>query len=827
MENEISIDPTLDDIPYEDDITRNPYNVNTWLRYLEFKTISPQPTRNFIYERALREIPRSYKIWHKYLQERTNLVRGKCIQDSSFELVNSLFERSLVYLNKMPRLWLEYCEFLISQKKITQTRRTFDRALRALPITQHPRIWELYLKFIKSDGIPIETCISVYKRYLKIHNENVEDYIEFLVSLKAWNEVAEQLLDIINRDNFNSTKGKTKHDLWLQLCDILSSHPREIGQGIQVDAIIRAGINAFTDQQGKLWASLADYYIRLAQFEKARDIFEEALETVPTARDFSFIWDSYTQFEDSIMSAKQEIIMDSVEEKSAETMEQEQIEFDMMLERYENLITRQPLLLNSVLLRQNPNNVPEWHKRVRLLSQHNENGKKVDNKVIVDTYSQALSTVDPQKVKGKFFTLWAAFAHFYEHHGQLEKARQIFESATKVNFRTVDELASLWCEYAEMELRHKCYEKALDLLKRATVSPRKAIQVADSEPVQKRVFKSTKLWSFYVDLEESFGTFHSTKSIYDKMIQLKVITPQILLNYTEFLEQNKYFEESFKVYEQGIGLFPFPHVQYIWITYLNKFINRYGGLKLERTRDLFEQVLSVVPLEDSKIFFLMYANYEEKFGLARHSMSVYDRAAKSVHPNDRFNIYLLYILRAAEYFGINQTRDIFTKAIEALPDKFSREMCLKFAVVERKYGEIDRARAIYIHGAQYSDPRTCLNYWKTWEEFERDHGNEDTFRDLIRLKKSVLTQYNSLAPILNLDKINEQTKQQKQQEPIQTHSLKIVQPVLNNISNNGSTRATKNDDEIDIDEDDADEEENEIEIETKQIPKAVISSNIK
>ena len=33
-------------------------------------------------------------------------------------------------------------------------------------------------------------------------------------------------------------------------------------------------------QVGRLWCSLADYYIRLGHFEKARDIYEEAMSTV-------------------------------------------------------------------------------------------------------------------------------------------------------------------------------------------------------------------------------------------------------------------------------------------------------------------------------------------------------------------------------------------------------------------------------------------------------------------------------------------------------------------------------------------------------------------
>lgn len=42
------------------------------------------------------------------------------------------------------------------------------------------------------------------------------------------------------------------------------------------------------------------------------------------------------------------------------------IDLELRLARFEQLIARRPLLLNSVLLRQNPHNVHEWHKRVNL-----------------------------------------------------------------------------------------------------------------------------------------------------------------------------------------------------------------------------------------------------------------------------------------------------------------------------------------------------------------------------------------------------------------------------------------------------------------------------
>ena len=37
-----------------------------------------------------------------------------------------------------------------------------------------------------------------------------------------------------------------------------------------------------------------------------------------------------------------------------------------------------------------------------------------------------------------------------------------------------------------------------------------------------------------------------------------------------------------------------------------------------------------------------------------------------------------------------------------------REMCTRFAELERKLGEIDRARVLYMHASQMADPRVII-----------------------------------------------------------------------------------------------------------------------
>ena len=75
-------------------------------------------------------------------------------------------------------------------------------------------------------------------------------------------------------------------------------------------------------------------------------------------------------------------------------------------------------------------------------------------------------------------------------------------------------------------------------------------------------------------------------------------------------------------------------------------------------------------------------------------------------------------------------------------------MCLRFAAMERKLGEIDRARAIYAHASQFCDPRVNPKFWAEWNSFEIETGSEDTFREMLRIKRSVQAQFNTEASYL-------------------------------------------------------------------------------
>lgn len=111
-------------------------------------------------------------------------------------------------------------------------------------------------------------------------------------------------------------------------------------------------------------------------------------------------------------------------------------------------------------------------------------------------------------------------------------------------------------------------------------------------------------------------------------------------------------------------------------------------------------------------------------------------------------MFSIYIAKATANYGLPATRPIYERALEVLPDRQTAEMCLRFAALERKLGEIDRARSIYAHASQFCDPRVNPQFWSEWNSFEIETGSEDTFREMLRIKRSVQAQFNTEASYL-------------------------------------------------------------------------------
>lgn len=712
-------------------IRRDPYSVKAWLSYA--KATESFRERRIVYERALRYVPLSYKIWTRYLDDYEEAVRERWLTSKRAKTLCRTYERALVHLHKMPRIWLRYLGVVVRLGDARRARLAFDECLRALPITQHELVWPEYMEFAKQAP---EIGIPAYRRYVMYdpqRREEMADYASEHDPVLAARELAKCV----------ESEPSASRKLWMRLIDTCSKID---GDTIDVEAAVRDGLSRFTDQVGSLWCKLADYFTRSGRFESARDVYEEAVTTVMTVRDFSLVFDAYATFLESL------------------------VETDYDLARLEKLVESRPLLLSSVILRQNPHNVHEWLARADLASGAADR---------LRTLAEAVRTVDPKQsvVVGKPEHLWIAMASAYD----LENARIVYTRALE----KMPDNDNLWCSWTELELENEHHDEALAVVQRGV----------------RRRQKSPRLWSLYLDLEESFGTFETAKAAYQRTFDLKVATPQIVLNFAQFLRDNDYFEESFKAYEKGVAIFRWPRSKDIWMAYIDFFLDRHKVGKLERTRDLFEQALAKGG-KNSHELYVKYARFEEDRGTIRKAIDVYRRAAEV---DSSYDSYALYAAKVSHFFGLAKARPVYEAAIQRLEQDFDcQRMCLKLVDLETKLGEIDRARAVLGHGSQFAP--TDQSYWDTFRAFEVRHGNEDTFRDMLRIKRSAEVAHNvhTYQPGRHQDD-DEEEIDEEEEEPVPKKARvdeEIPAPTAT------PTAAREEDpNEIDLDDDDDDVEE--------------------
>lgn len=166
--------------------------------------------------------------------------------------------------------------------------------------------------------------------------------------------------------------------------------------------------------------------------------------------------------------------MDALADEDNDDIAETEAELDVRMKDFEELMDRRPFLVNDVLIRRNPNDVQEWEKRILLWADNDDKASLFFHQIrfdcithapnfqVAETYTKAITTINPRKSTPNFHTLFVNFAKFYEVGGvtgtaepDLASARRVVEKATKTPFRTVEELAEVWCEWSEMELRHE------------------------------------------------------------------------------------------------------------------------------------------------------------------------------------------------------------------------------------------------------------------------------------------------------------------------------------------------------------------------------------
>ncbi|KAJ2776306.1 pre-mRNA-splicing factor syf1 [Coemansia interrupta] len=704
---------TDEDLRFEEEVQRAPYSVSAWQRYLAHKrkhSVSDVRPVYIVYERALQRVPGSYKLWKQYLDLRVGRVHrlNPAVHADEHTKLTLCFERALLHQRRMPRLWLDYCGHAARQADVSAARRVFDRALRALPVTQHPRVWERYEAFaVRVGGV---TCRRVYARLLRVWPERGAAYAAACEARGEWAEAARALVDEIDGGRSD------ERDAWRRLAHVLRRQPDALGA--RTERVVRDGIRRQGESAGALWTALAMYHGAGGRAERARDVFEEALRAAHGMRDFAQVFDAYAAWSEAQVAAAMGHLVDAPHGPA-------QLAVDLGMHRLERLLDRRAELASSVEVRQAPGSADAWLRRAAVFA------ARGDAEGVRAAYEQAVASVPAADADAK--RVWLAYA---ESCATPAAARLVLERAGHALPATADAAGDVFAWWAEHEL--DAWDRSDELARRVLAQ---ALQ---------RVPRDRRLWALLVDLEESLDNVPATRAAYERMLELRVASAQTVVDYAGFLEDHGAFEDAFRVYERGIALLGHPVAVELWGVYLRRFLARYGGAQVERTRGLFEQAVAGCPPAYARPLYVAYAQFEETHGSTKRALSACARLARLAGvplASERLESWRFYAAKTAELVGLPATRAVYQEAVERLPDAQALLMAVDFAQAERRMGEIDRARALFVYAAGLASD-DAAEVWPAWHAFEVRHGSEDSFREMLREKRVVRARYAADAGVL-------------------------------------------------------------------------------
>lgn len=764
------------DEPYEIEVAKNPQNYDSWMKYVRYKQKSGFQNQVFVLERAVRRFPEDEPLWDLYLQTCMRELQQPTPQAST-QQVNRIFQRLLAVFSSKVAWWLKYLRFLVSTQihKVALIRRTFNECLYNTDVDDHALVWPLYLEFANTAaGI---TGANIYRKFLcyasleqisqhddSIPNCTLEDVVARLVEFSDV-EHSKTILDrILENAALSSALSTSPLHFVLQYIGLLSKWAVEPKTDKIIQDLVKKSASKYKDLAGLLDCKLAEYFNRRQETDKARQYYEEGLQKCATAEEFTELYDSYTAFEEEYLL--------NLADGDPDIMEAH-------LQRYETLLDQRSILLNDVFIRQDENNIDYWFDRIAIYNNRD------DTNSVLTTYATALTKINPLKAyslsKHKDYSLpklWTNYAQVYSSHKDFNTADFIFAKAVKTSFRNPDDLAQIYIEWSRLWLE-KDFPKSIAILQTVLDNDRVPTENLDyhdsSVPVSDRIVKSSKLWSYFLDLlesnidfekpEENKSAIKDVEDGYNRMIQLKIATPLTIINFASFYEELNFFERSFTVYELGLSVFKDSRVKFeIWNVYLSKLLKR--NVSKERMRELFETALhgpskdtDECPADLCKPIVLLYSQFEHDNGMVLKSIKVlHDGIAKlstALHSkektdrkgpasqllDDKVALYNVLLISIEKLGDNNLCRQTYEDCLQDTDLKLSHlvRFTLRFILYETELGELNRARALfkYICGLGHPEAASLQLVWEQWQEFELKNGNETTFKDMLRFRRSV------------------------------------------------------------------------------------------
>ncbi|ORC89101.1 pre-mRNA-splicing factor SYF1 [Trypanosoma theileri] len=734
------------------EVLRNPTSVKCWLQLVRSIQVSEYSSRtakanatNIAYERAIRANGFSYKLWMNYIAYRRDHTKEFTSIHEWFRSLRDIYDRAVEKLPMMPLLWISFIEFVMDASvppRITLTRNIITRALKALPPTQHYRVWKLAKQWLRRPYVPTESAKQLWQLNLLFDTraENQRDYF-----LMLWE------------------KSNTSDFLMECALFLLDDRPHEdlmsdttfwetIRMAFEKKDLCFTGDFALVEQLVDLavthCASPAEFRISYAlflttqgEFVRARETFWSLLEDAGDAAIFLRVFNMAIVFEDQIMDS---LAMDS----SIQSLDG--AAYKGVCEKLSGggtdplynirrLTQQHPLLLNQLQLRHNPSDIIMWLKRAELL-QEAVCEKRCGHSDVSALFRQAITrcTSGIQVIDTEVAQLYESHACFlWENNCKGDAISVTREGAWHVNFSSQTGNVLLMGLFLEFMLMTSPGESLDDFLSRlqavSTPNTIRSKGLAKSS-VLPHLQKDMRAWILAIDL-----AFHHSKE------QLERVT-ELYGNSTGYTAEGACYvagrfwhsgnmNQAFREFERALVAFKEIPLAMLYVLqqYLSCLCVSFGKrLPLHHLRELtqlgFEVALKTIrPCPVATVEYLLNCvTLESQLGLAGTAVSAAQECLQLVlGSNAGDDSFLLGVLDAVldvtfRLQGSQSVRQYCTRLLEGgrgVTPLFIQRVSLWWAAVEKRTGNMDRAHTILEACCKSQDPKSRhgLVFWKLWE----------------------------------------------------------------------------------------------------------------
>ncbi|RXW11597.1 hypothetical protein EST38_g14258, partial [Candolleomyces aberdarensis] len=510
------------------------------------------------FEERIRRTRGSIKEWLQYANWEAS--------QNEFARSRSVFERALDVDPRSIQLWLSYTEMELKNRNVQHSRNLFDRA-----VTLLPRVDQLWYKYVYLEELlqNIPGARQVFERWMQWEPDD-----------KAW-----QAYIKLEERYQEFDRASAIYERWIAI----RPDPRvwvkwakfeeDRGRLDKAREVFQTALEFFGDEEEQVekaqavFSSFAKMETRQKEYDRARVIYKFALERIPRSKSAA-LYAAYSKFE------KQHGTKTTLE---STVLGKRRIQYEEELSH-------------------DGRNYDVWFDYARL-EEEAWRDLKADGATreeiepasgrVREVYERAVAQVPPGGEKRhwrRYIFLWLNYALFEEIETKdYTRARDIYQTATKLVPHKQFTFAKLWLQYSKFELRR------LEL-----PTARKILGTAIGMCPKEALFKG------YIDLEIELREFDRARTLYEKYLEFDPSNSPAWIKYAELEAQLQDFSRARAIFELGVSQSPLSMPEILWKAYIDFEIEE--GER-EGARALYERLIA---LSGHVKVWISYATFESE-----------------------------------------------------------------------------------------------------------------------------------------------------------------------------------------------------------------------